>query len=267
MTAQVTWEVRGDAGWIWIDRPEKRNAMTDIMWRDFTRMVHEAAQTPVRAIIVSGRGGSFIAGADILEFVSTKATPAAAQASFASVDNACRAVQDSAIPVIAAIDGFAIGAGLELAVACDFRLATRQARLGITASKLGITPGYGHIARLWELVGTARTVDLLMTGRLISAQDAYTMGILYQVAEDRATLWEAAGALADLLAQRSPLTLSWTKAAVRNLVTAALMERITDDAQEATRCFETADFRRAVEAFRAKRPAVFGDHQREREGE
>ncbi len=264
MSDQVVWEVLGDIGWIWINRPEKRNAMTDAMWKDLTQIIQAAAPSEVRVIIISGRGGSFIAGADILEFESTKATPAAAQASFASVDNACRAVQNVSVPVIAAIDGFAVGAGMELAVACDFRLATRSARLGITASKLGITPGYAHIARLWDVVGTPATVDLLMTGRLLSAQEAYAMGILYQIAEDNTDLLDASGALAGLLAQRAPLTLSWTKAAVRHLVTEALLNRIRDDAQEATRCFETDDFRNAVESFREKRPPVFGNRNRER---
>lgn len=264
MSEQLTWEVRDDIGWIWINRPKKRNAMTDAMWQDLTQIIHEAVRSGVRVVIISGRGGSFIAGADILEFESTKATPAAAQASFASVDNACRAVQEVSIPVIAAIDGFAIGAGLELAVACDFRLATRSTRFGITASKLGITPGYAHIARLWNVVGTAATVDLLMTGRLISAQEAYAMGILAQIVENSTDLWEASAVLGELLVKRAPLTLSWTKAAVRHLVTEALLAPIRDDAQEATRCFESDDFRNAVKSFREKRPPVFGNQNRER---
>ncbi len=264
MSEQVRWEARGDIGWIWINRPEKRNAMTDAMWKDLTQLIEDAVPSGVRVIIISGQGGSFIAGADILEFESSKATAAAAQASFASVDNACMAVQSVSVPVIAAIDGFAVGAGMELAVACDFRLATRSARLGITASKLGITPGYGHIARLWDVVGTSATVDLLMTGRLISAQEAYAMGVLYQIAEDNPALLDASGVLAELLVQRAPLTLSWTKAAVRHLVTDTLMSRISNDAQEATRCFETDDFRNAVKSFREKRPPVFGNQNRDR---
>ncbi len=263
MSEQVMWEVRGDVGWIGINRPEKRNAMTDAMWKDLAQEIREAESSGVRAIIITGRGGSFIAGADILEFESTKATPAAAQASFASIDNACRAVQEVSVPVIAAIDGFAVGAGLELAMSCDFRLATRTARLGITASKLGITPGYAHIARLWNVVGTSATIDLLMTGRLISAQEANTMGILYQIAEDNTDLWKASSALGELLANRAPLTLAWTKAAVRHLVTEALLARFSDDAREATRCFETDDFRNAVRAFREKRAPVFGNQNRE----
>lgn len=263
MSEQVTWEVRADVGWIWINRPEKRNAMTDGMWQNLTQIIQEAVRSGVRVVIISGRGGSFIAGADILEFESTKATPAAAQASFASVDKACRAVQEVPIPVIAAIDGYAIGAGLELAVACDFRLATRNTRLGITASKLGITPGYSHIARLWNVVGTASAVDLLMTGRLISAQEAYTMGILYQIAEDNTDLLKSSSSLGELLVKRAPLTLSWTKAAMRHLVTEGLMANIRDDAQEATRCFESEDFRNAVKSFREKHPPVFGTQNRE----
>ncbi|MDA8195017.1 MAG: enoyl-CoA hydratase-related protein [Thermaerobacter sp.] len=258
MTATVSWEIEGQTGWIWINRPEKRNAMTDAMWQKLAGLVDEAPRMGARAVVISGRGGSFVAGADILEFESTKNTPSAAQASFASVDNACRAVQDLPIPVIAAIDGFAVGAGLELAAACDFRLASGNARLGITASKLGITPGRAHIARLWEVVGTARTLDLLMTGRLITAHEAYAMGLLYQIAEDGNDLREAAGALARLLAERAPLTLSWTKSTVRRLVTESLLDRIGDDAGDATVCFATSDFREAVQAFKEKRPPIFG---------
>jgi enoyl-CoA hydratase len=253
----VSLEIQERVGWIWINRPEKRNAMPDAAWQRLSQCLREADAAGVRAIIISGRGGYFAAGADIVEFEQTKATPEAARASFASVDGACHLIRTLSIPVVAGIDGYAVGAGLELAASCDIRIATQGARLGITASKMGITPGYGHIARLWELVGTAHALDLLLTGRLITAQDGWRMGLVTEVVESSDLLWPTCQRWAAMLAERAPLTVRWVKQAIRSMVFDGLMREVTDDAGEATLCYATEDFHEAVQAFRERRSPTF----------
>lgn len=253
----TTFELNGHTAWVWVDRPEKRNAMTDAMWRQFSTILATIGDSGARAVVIAGRGGTFVAGADILEFESTKGTPEAAMASFHSVDQACHLVKDCPIPVIAAIDGFAVGGGLELAVACDFRVVSATARLGITASKLAITPGLGHIARIWEVVGSAHCVDLLMTGRLVGAEEAYAMGLVTEIVPQGEDLYSRAQGLGELLASRAPGSLTWVKKAVRELVSQSLMASVRNDAEEATRAFATEDFHEAMRAFREKRPPIF----------
>jgi enoyl-CoA hydratase/carnithine racemase len=179
--------------------------------------------------------------------------------SFRSVDSACRAVQEVAMPIIAAIEGYAVGAGLELAAACDFRLASTTARLGITAAKLAITPGRGHITRLRNVIGTAHSLDLLLTGRLVSANEAYAMGLVTEVVPSEDSVLSRAQALGETLASRAPGSLRWIKQTIYG-AQGTLTDDPDADAQEATQCFATEDFREAVQAFRGKRPPVFTGH-------
>jgi enoyl-CoA hydratase/carnithine racemase len=259
MAGTIRLEWRGPVAWIWIDHQEHRNAITASMWEALDTHLDAFHREPPRVVVVTGAGEkSFAAGADILEFDETKGTPEAARASFEAVDGVCRLLSRLPVPVIAALNGYVVGAGLELAVAADFRLAARHARLGITASRLGVTIGHGHMARLVSVVGPSRAVDLLMTGRLVTADDALSMGLVNQVVETAEAVRGAAGDLAELLMTRAPLSLAWAKQGVARVVAAPTLAGIEDDAGESIRCFETEDFREAVEAFREKRAPKFG---------
>jgi enoyl-CoA hydratase len=256
MAGTLKLERDGPSAWIWIDHAERRNALTLAMWKQFRDMLDDVAADPPRAVIVTGVGDrSFAAGADIAEFESTKANPEAARASFLAVDDVCRRLRALPVPVIAAINGHAVGAGLELAVAADFRLASPSSRLGITASRLGITIGHGHIRRLVDVVGAPRALDLLMTGRLLDADEAYRIGLVHAVTED---VRAAAAHLAETLAERAPLSVAWAKQAVARVLADPDLSTVADDAAESIRCFDTADFWEAVRAFREKRPPNFG---------
>src|SRR6266699_2675966 len=185
MESALIAEQKGPVGWITINRPEKRNAITLEMWYELQRSIEELVRLDMRALVITGAGDkSFASGADIAEFGTTKRNPEAARESFLAVDNACRQLTALSIPVIAAIDGYAIGAGLELAIACDYRIGTQRARLGITAAKIGITIGQGHIRRLVATTGPSWALDLLLSGRLVETDEAMRIGLLHRVVSD-----------------------------------------------------------------------------------
>lgn len=258
MSELIKTEQRGGVGWITINRADKRNAMTQEMWYDLRQAAMDVTGAGVRALVITGEGEkAFASGADIMEFGTTKSSPETARASFLAVDDACRALTALPIPVIAAIDGYAIGAGLELAVSCDYRIGTERARLGITASKMGITPGQGHIQRLVTTIGASWALDLLLTSRLVSAGEALRMGLLHRVVADHETLMQEAQMLGEQFNERAPLSLSWSKRVVRQIASGAPLPEREEDASTAIRCFETEDFREAVQAFREKRPPHF----------
>lgn len=251
-------ERRGPVGWITINRPEKRNAVTVEMWRDLVTQVRRFAEADVSALVITGAGGrAFASGADISEFGTTKSDPEAAYASFLAVDDACRELASLPIPVIAAIDGYAVGAGLELAVACDLRLGTQQARLGITSAKMGITIGQGHIRRLIAAVGPAWALDLLLTSRLVPAQEARQIGLLHRIVVDGDALAAEAQSLAELFVERAPQALAWSKRTIHAIMDGAPALAPAQDAAAAIQCFQTDDFREAAAAFREKRPPRF----------
>lgn len=251
-------ERKGAVGWITINRPEKRNAMTLEMWYELQSAVAEFARTDIRALVITGAGGkAFASGADITEFGTTKSSPEAARESFLAVENACRQLHELPIPVIAAIDGYAIGAGLELAVACDYRIGTAHSRLGITASKMGITVGQGHIRRLVEAVGPSWALDLLLSSRLLSSEEALRIGLLHSVVSDSEFLLQEAQALGEMFVERAPLSLAWAKRMISEITSGSLPLTSEEDAEAAIRCFETQDFLEAVEAFQQKRKPQF----------
>lgn len=258
MEPLITSQQRGKVRWITINRADRRNAMSQEMWHELRRIALDAAESDARALVITGAGDkAFASGADILEFGTTKGTPEAARASFLAVEDACRAISSLPIPVIAAIDGYAVGAGLELAVSCDYRLGTEKARLGITASKMGITVGYGHIQRLIMAVGASWALDLLLTSRLVDAEEALRMGLLHRVVADHETLLRDVQALGELFIERAPLSLAWAKRAVRQIASGAPLPEREADAESSIRCFATEDFIEAVQAFREKRAPHF----------
>jgi enoyl-CoA hydratase len=165
-----------------IDRPEALNALNSRFFKEMDHVVFTvSANKLVRVMIITGAGKAFVAGADIAEMVNM--TPDEGEGFSRTGQNTFRSLENMKIPVIAAINGYALGGGLELAMACDFRIASSKARFGQPEVNLGMIPGYAGTQRLPRLVGLADALYLLMTGEMIGAEDALRIGLIQKVVE------------------------------------------------------------------------------------
>jgi enoyl-CoA hydratase len=252
-------EWREGAAWLRIDRPDKRGAMSHEMWLRLQALAREALEASPVAIVVAGVPGQFASGADIAEFASVKATEGAARASFEAVDGACRALFEAPVPTIAAVDGYALGGGLELLAACDLRIATRSARFGLPSARLGVTIGHGHVRRLVWAVGPSRALAMLLTARSLDATEALACGLVHELADDWQALMAAATATCRRLAGLSPQSLRWSKEAVHRVLADPALAGLEDDAGQAIRAFASDEFREGARAFLERRPPRFRD--------
>ena len=241
---------------ITINRPDKLNALNAATVRRLDEVLHEVhADATIRAVIVTGAGEkAFVAGADIAELsrmgpVDGVQVSRAGQATF-------RFLERMPKPVIAAVNGFALGGGLELALACHIRIASSRAKFGLPEVKLGIIPGYGGTIRLTRLVGRGRALELILTGDMIDAAEAFRIGLVNRVEEPDAVL-PGAQALARRIAANAPVALALALESVDRGMSTTL-----DDAQ----LFEsslfgllasTQDMREGMQAFLEKRTAQF----------
>lgn len=243
-------------GVIKISRPEAMNALNKQVLSDLKVLLGELHhKRELRAAILTGEGEkAFVAGADIKEFEGMHVAQArelaiAGQALF-------QKLEDLPIPVIAAVNGFALGGGLELALACDFMLASSKARWGLPEVTLGLIPGYGGTQRLTRVLGRALAKRVAMSGEMFTAQQGFDWGLFAEVHEPAALL-PAAMKLAETLASRAPLSVGWVKEAIHHGGDRGLAEGLKIEADLFARSFETGDHIEGIKAFIEKRPAQF----------
>jgi enoyl-CoA hydratase len=165
-----------------ISRPEALNALNTQFFREMDRMIDEIkVRDDVKVMVITGEGKAFVAGADIAEMVDMDRTAAC---EFSTTgQNTFRSLELMEIPVIAAVNGFALGGGCELAMACDFRIASSKAKFGQPEVNLGLIPGYAGTQRLPRQVGLGNALYLLLTAEMITAEEAYRIGLVQKVAE------------------------------------------------------------------------------------
>ena len=242
-------ETTGAVATLWIDRQPKMNTMTVAMRNEFPG-IFAALETDdaVRVVVVRGAGGkAFSAGGDVAEFLTL------APADLEMWGDTLTAAERCRKPVIAAIDGFAMGAGLELAVACDFRVATRRSEFAFPEVRLGMIPGSGGTQRALRLMGMTRAKLFMMTGRRISAEQAEAWGLITQaVADDK--LDEAVQALATELAERAALALRTLKLVLNRGADAPLDTALELERKAYAWLRSTDDYGEGVTAFLEKRP-------------
>jgi enoyl-CoA hydratase len=253
---------RSEAGVVTLtlDSPERRNALDEELAAQFRDAVAQVAADPsARCVVLTGAGKAFCSGADLGEFREQKLGGVLPRReSLGAYYRTFLDVRDLAVPTIAAVNGPAIGAGLNLALVCDLRIAARSARFGATFVRLGIHPGGGATYMLTRLVGPARAAEMLLSGELVDAARALEMGLVNRLVDD-ADLPAAAAALAATIAANAPRAVRATKRALRIAQDAdiATMLEVEGLAQAASQ--ESADAGEGWAAFRERRAPRFAE--------
>lgn len=208
----------------------------------------------IRAVIITGEGNSFVAGADIKEFVSW--TPEIAKELTLKGQILFTKIEDYPRPVIAAINGYALGGGLELALVCDIRIASEKAKLGLPETTLGIVPGYGGSARLPKIINEGQAKKMIFTGEIIGAFEARDIGLVQEVVSEDLILVRAIE-LATKIKQNAPIAISNIKRVINKGRSLSIGENLKNEAEVAEICFSSQDKIEGVEAFINKRKAKF----------
>lgn len=250
---QVIFEVKDTVATITIDRPQALNALNSEVLRELDQAIAEAESDATRCVVLTGAGDkAFVAGADVIAM--SRMTRREAQAFSCFGNRVFRRLERLPCPTIAAVGGFALGGGCELALACDLRVASTTASFGQPEVGLGITPGFGGTQRLPRLVGLARAKELLFTSRRIGADEALALGLVNRVVHPGELLAEAA-ALAQQIASQAPVAVRAVKAALQLGAQTDLDTALAIEATEFASCFETHDQVEAMTAFTERRPA------------
>ena len=245
-------ERAGAVATLWIDRQPKMNTMTVAMRNEFPGIFQGLdADEAVRVIVIRGAGGkAFSAGGDVAEFLTLAPADLEQWGDTLTWAERCRK------PVIAAIDGYAMGAGLELALACDFRVATRRSEFAFPEVRLGMIPGSGGTQRAIRLIGMTRGKLFLMTGQRIPAERAEAWGLITQCVPDDG-LEAAVGALSGELAERAPLALRTLKMVLNRGADAPLETALELERKAYAWLRSTHDYEEGVRAFLDKRPPQY----------
>jgi len=238
-----------------INRPDKLNALNYQTIQEIGDALSKGvADNQVCGIILTGVGEkAFAAGADISEFASFNALEAAKLSRDGG--DVFHAIETCRKPVIAAVNGFALGGGCELAMACHIRIASSNARFGQPEVNLGLIPGYGGTQRLTQLIGKGKALEYLMTADMIPAEEALRLGLVNYVVP-REELMERAASLLKKIGEKAPLAIAAVIRSV-NSYYAFDQDGFDTEIREFSDCFETSDFKEGTSAFLAKRPAEF----------
>ena len=241
---------------ITLNRPEALNALSAAVLRELAQAFEEVAAGDARALIVTGAGSkAFCAGADIKELTGRSLSEQRRDAAFGQAVLA--RLDELPMPSVAAINGYAFGGGLELALACTFRLAVHAAKMALPEIKLGLIPGYGGTQRLPRVVGEARALELILSGRTLDAEEAQRIGLVHRVVEGDPVA--AAIAFARTFSGYGLPALKLARDAVKRALDVPLHEGLKLEADLNTLAFQTRDAAEGMSAFMEKRKPKFTD--------
>lgn len=255
MYTTIHYEINDGIGIASINRPEALNALNSTVIGELEKLMGEIeADKTLRVLILTGEGRSFVAGADIaeqcpLDLAGGRAWGRRGSALF-------RRIERLEIPTIAAVNGFALGGGCELAMACDIILASEKAKFGQPEVTLGITPGFSGTQRLARRIGAAKAKELIFSGRMVKADEAKEIGLVNAMYSPE-TLMESAVAMARSFAKNAPIAVKYSKACIDRGLQTDLNTGIAIENELFAMCFGTADQKEGMTAFLEKRPAAF----------
>ena len=247
----ITYEVEGQIGIITINRPKALNALNSAVLDELDKTLDAVDQEAIRCLILTGAGEkSFVAGADIGEMSTL--TKAEGESFGKKGNDVFRKLETFPIPVIAAVNGFALGGGCEISMSCDIRICSENAVFGQPEVGLGITPGFGGTQRLARIVGTGKAKEMIYGARNIKAEEAYRIGLVNNVypAEE---LMPAAKKLASTIARNAPIAVRNCKRAINEGIQVDMDQAIVIEEKLFGSCFETCDQKEGMNAFLEKR--------------
>lgn len=251
----IRYEVDGPIATITIARPKALNALNAQTIEELDRAIDKATQDGVRGLMLTGEGDkAFVAGADIAAM--KEMSEEQAQTFSQRGSNVFRKLELLPIPVVAAVNGFALGGGCELMLSCDFAIASNKARFGQPEVNLGIIAGFGGTQRLARKIPYGVAMELLMNGGMIDAAEAHRVGLVNRIVEPDQLLDEARKAL-ELILSRGPVAVAQTKGAVQRGLDSTLDEGLAEESRRFGVCFGTADAKEGIGAFLEKRKADF----------
>lgn len=249
--ALVETKVQGAVEVLTINRPEALNALNSAVLDALAQALESVDQQKIRCLIITGAGEkSFVAGADIGEMSSL--TKAQGEAFSRKGNDVFRRIESFPIPVIAAVNGYALGGGCELAMSCDFRIASENAVFGQPEAGLGITPGFGGTQRLARLVGMGMAKQMIYTARNIKSGEALRIGLVNSVVPAEA-LMETALKLAGQIAGNAPIAVRLCKKSINEGISLPVEEAVKVEEKNFGECFETHDQKEGMSAFLEKR--------------
>ena len=252
----VLYEKKGPLAYVTLNRPKVMNALSKATMAELKAAFEDARDdSGVRGVILTGAGDkAFAAGADVREVVNDTALQAEESTRFGQAVTTL--IENLGKPVVAAVNGFAVGGGCELAMACTIRIATESAKFGQPEVKLGIMPGYGGSQRLPRLVGKGRALQIILSGDIINAQEAYRIGLVNELVPNDALIARAEGILNQINAN-GPVGVMFSIEAVNKGLETSLTEGLLIEASLFAICAATEDKKEGTSAFLAKRAPKF----------
>jgi len=257
MYENLIYEKKAGIGYVTINRPAAMNALSSALLDELLTVFNEAAgDDEVKAVILTGEGKAFVAGADISEMCNLTALEG--KAMMAKGHKVMNCIESVGKPVIAAVNGFALGGGCELAMACDIRIASEKAKFGQPEVNLGIIPGFGGTQRLPRLVGTGMGKYLIMTAEMIGADEAYRIGLVEKVvpAEE---LIAAAEKVANMIMAKAPIAIAVAKSVINTGYNLDMLTASQLEIEALATPFGSEDRKEGMAAFLEKRPAKFNN--------
>jgi enoyl-CoA hydratase/3-hydroxyacyl-CoA dehydrogenase len=251
----VKLEIEGPIAIITMNRPQAMNALNTKVWAELKEAVAQVREDKaVRVVLITGAGNAFVAGADIREMQAKNLVEIREFTYFGQ--SVLKDIETMEKPVLAVINGFALGGGLELALACDIRLASSEARMGFPEVGLGIFPGVGGTQRSARLIGKGRACELIFTGDMISAEEAERIGLVNRVVPAK-ELMKTARAMAEKIASRAPLAVGRAKTAINKTLETNLDAGLVFEVESVCLLFNTEDKEEGMAAFVERRKPEF----------